>query len=189
MESSSQHSAPVSGVQQLPLVSRLLDKFYLLCACLSAFSLVALCSLVLWSVLSRIVGQFSSGTTDYAGYFMAASTFLAFAYTFRSHGHIRVELFFKKYQGRALPLFCFAAMAATTTYLAYYLIVLCYDAWEYQERSEGADAILLWIPQSVIAFGALVFAIAVWQSLLEYLLLEPADENHPTISDSNGENI
>jgi hypothetical protein len=34
-------------------------------------------------------------------------------------------------------------------------------SFDFQERSEGADEILIWIPQTSVAFGSLIFFVAV----------------------------
>jgi hypothetical protein len=38
------------------------------------------------------------------------------------------------------------------------MLLISYD---FQERSEGADEILIWIPQTSVAFGSLIFFVAV----------------------------
>ena len=38
------------------------------------------------------------------------------------------------------------------------MLLISYD---FQERSEGADEILIWIPQTSVAIGSLIFFIAV----------------------------
>ena len=80
-------------------LSRGLDRLYLWCVWLSGVLLILLCLLVLWSILARIVGVFSGGATDVAGYVMATSTFTALAYTFRTNGHIRVGLLIQRFIG------------------------------------------------------------------------------------------
>ena len=40
------------------------------------------------------------------------------------------------------------------------------DSYEYGERSEGADAILLWIPQTPVAIGSILFALSTIHVLL-----------------------
>ena len=39
-------------------------------------------------------------------------------------------------------------------------------SYEFQERSEGADEILIWIPQSSVAMGSLLFFICVFHQLI-----------------------
>ena len=138
-------------------ISKMMDGVYKLGAYAAGALLILLCALVLYSILARAFGLYAGGATDFAGYVMATSTFLALAYTFRSNGHIRVQLLIQKLSHtprRGVEVFCLAFLACITTYLAYYMARLTYDSWDFGERSEGADAVLLWIPQTPVAIGA-----------------------------------
>lgn len=154
----------------MTLLGRILDRIYLLGAYLSGLLLVLLCALVVWSILARILGVFAGGATDVAGYVMATSTFMALAYTFRTQGHIRVAFLIQKMTGakrRALEYWCLGILSAVSLYLAYYMIALARESYAWGDRSEGADAILLWIPQTPVALGSALFALAVVHSFLE----------------------
>ncbi len=147
-----------------------LDRVYLVGAYLSGLLLILLCALVIWSILARLLGVFAGGASDVAGYVMATSTFMALAYTFRSQGHIRVALFIQKVMGakrRALEYWCLGIMSAISVYLAYYMVALAEESYEWEERSEGADAMLLWIPQTPVAIGSTLFAMAVVHTFAE----------------------
>ena len=41
---------------------------------------------------------------------------------------------------------------------------------KFEERSEGADEILIWIPQSAVAFGSIIFFICVFHHLINSIL-------------------
>ncbi len=147
-----------------------LDKVYLIGAWLSGLLLILLCGLVIWSILARVVGVFAGGATDVAGYVMATSTFMALSYTFRSQGHIRVALLIQNLMGttrRIFELWCLGVLSAISVFLAWYMARLAIDSWEFGERSEGADAILMWIPQTPVAVGSALFALAVVHTFLE----------------------
>jgi TRAP-type C4-dicarboxylate transport system permease small subunit len=151
-------------------LSNALDTLYRIGAVAAGALLVLLCSLVLFSVASRMFGFFAGGATDVAGYVMATSTFLALAYTFRTQGHIRVALLIQNFHGtrrRVVEILCLAIMATVTSYLAFYMYRLVYDSWDYNERSEGADAILIWIPQLPVAIGAFLLAVSVLHTLVQ----------------------
>lgn len=149
---------------RLSRLSGLLDAVYNGCLYCAGALLCALCVLVLYSIAARLFGFFAGGATDVAGYLMAAATFLALAPTFRANGHIFVSLLTSRLpprRQRALSLAAHAVMAAATLYLAFYMTRLAYFSFQFKERSEGADAILLWIPQAPAAFGAALFAVCV----------------------------
>ena len=77
--------------------------------------------------------------------------------------------------------FCLAVGSLLSAYLAYYMVQLTYFSWRFEERSEGGDAILIWIPQSAAAAGACVLALCVGHALARALgghdPLESAGDN------------
>ncbi len=143
---------------------RFLDRLYLACGVLAAVFMIAIAVLIFLSVFTRLTGTYVPGLTDYAGYVMAASSFLALAYTFGHGGHIRVNLVLSKLRGRArraLELWCHGVGGALAAYLAYYCVKMASVSYEIGELSEGPDATPLWIPQTALAVGSTVFAISV----------------------------
>lgn len=171
----------------MSMLKKALDWVYLIGAYISGLLLIFLCGLVVWSVLARLIGVFAGGATDVAGYVMATSTFMALAYTFRSQGHIRVALLIQNVMGakrRMLEYWCLGVMSAISVYLAYYMIALAEESYEWEERSEGADALLLWIPQTPVAVGSTLFALAVVHTFLEAIFdYESVD---PTLNKGEG---
>ena len=79
-----------------------LDRLYDSAAALAALFMVALLGMVLTSILGRELGFHVRGTDAYAGYFMAASGFLALAHTLKRGEHIRVTLLTSRLRGSAL---------------------------------------------------------------------------------------
>jgi TRAP-type C4-dicarboxylate transport system permease small subunit len=151
-------------------LSKGMEIIYLSAGYGSAVLLVFLCGLILYSVLARFLGLYLGGVNDLAGYVMATSTFMALSYTFRSDGHIRVGLIIQRFTGstrRGLEIVCLAIMAAVIWFFAFYMGRLVYFAFIFGERSEGADATPLWIPQTPVALGSALFAIAVTHSLIQ----------------------
>jgi TRAP-type C4-dicarboxylate transport system permease small subunit len=166
-----------------------LDHIYRIAGILAGIALVFLLVLVLYSIVARMFGLFAGGATDFAGYVMAASSFLALAYTFRGNGHIRVQLLIQAMTGgrrRAVEIFCLAIMSAATAFVAFYMSRLALESYEFGERSEGADAVLLWIPQTPVAIGAILLAVAVIHTLL--LALFDYDAINPDEQGSEGPN-
>jgi TRAP-type C4-dicarboxylate transport system permease small subunit len=166
-------------------LSDFLDRVYRLGGLLSGVGLVCLCMLVLYSILARLIGLYAGGATDFAGYVMATSTFLALADTFRANGHIRVQLLVQRFMGgtrRVIEIICLGIMAAATSFVAIYMIRLAYDSYDFGERSEGADAVLLWMPQTPVAIGALLLAVSVLhtfiQAFVDYDAVNPEMQGH-----------
>ena len=101
---------------------------------------------------------------------MATASFLALADTFRANGHIRVQLLIQNLHGqtrRGIEILCLTVLSGVSVFLAYYMGRLAYDSYDFGERSEGADAILLWIPQTPVFVGALLLALAVLHTLVQ----------------------
>ncbi len=151
------------------LVEYLLERLYVISGYLAAGFMVLLAICIMTSIGSAWAGVYVPGITAYAGYCMAASSFLALAYTFRDEGHIRVGIVLSRLHGRSrklLELWCLAVASVLTAYLAFYSIKMTWVSYRFEEKSEGADATLLWIPQSGMAIGATILAIAVAHTLV-----------------------
>ena len=145
-------------------LDRWLCRLYNLCGYMAAFLLVAMGVFIVASILTRLLGVYIPGLTEYSGYAMAGTGFLALAYTFQNQGHIRVGLLLNVLRGRnrhMLQIWCLAAATVFSGFLALYMVKMTYISWLLDDRSEGADAIPLWIPQTLPATGAAVFAVCV----------------------------
>ena len=100
---------------------------------------------------------------------MAASSFFALAYTFVEGGHIRITLFLERFSGNKknyLEKWCLAVASFFSGYLAFYFIKMLIISFKFQERSEGADEILIWIPQMSVAFGSTIFFVCVFHQFI-----------------------
>lgn len=147
-----------------------LGRVYRWCGYGAAGCLVALLGLVLVSMGSRAAGVYVAGLNEYAGYFMAAGSFLALAWTLEHGGHIQVDLVLGRLAGRArlaAELWVLGVGALVCGWLAWYLGRLVYFSWMYGDRSEGADASLLWVVQLPVWFGASVLALCLVHRLVK----------------------
>lgn len=146
-----------------------LSRLYLVCGGLAALFLVAIAVLVLLSITSRLLGYSIPGLSAYAGYCMAASSFLALAYTFEHGGHIRVAIVLQNLRGRGrrlAELWCLSAGLFLAGYLAWFSIKMVRVSLEIGDVSQAPDATPLWIPQLGMAIGATVLAIALLDRLI-----------------------
>jgi TRAP-type C4-dicarboxylate transport system permease small subunit len=141
----------------------LLERTYLYAGYLAAFFLFCIFLTTMLQVLTRYIGINLRGLTDYAGYFMAASAFLAFAHTFNHGSHIRIELFlsmmgrFRKWGER----FSFICASAACLWLSYFAWSMVYWSRALNDVSQGMDATPMWLPQVSMAFGMSLLALAV----------------------------
>ncbi len=139
----------------------------------AAFFLILVAIFILTGIASRIFGFYIRGLAEYSGYCMAASSFFALAYTFVEGGHIRITLFLEKVSGNKkniLEIWCLIIASFYSGYLAYYFLKMLKISYEFQERSEGADEILIWIPQISVALGSLIFFVCVFHQLILRIL-------------------
>jgi TRAP-type C4-dicarboxylate transport system permease small subunit len=151
------------GRLKLEPVWRQLDRLYLASGYLAAFCMVCIFVLTMAQIGGRLIGQNLRGVTDYAGYFMAASAFLAFAHTLNRGAHVRIELFLSmlgSYRNWAEKL-CFLCSTAIAVWFSYYTWTMVYWSYALGDVSQGLDATPLWIPQLSMAFGASLLALAV----------------------------
>jgi TRAP-type C4-dicarboxylate transport system permease small subunit len=149
-----------------------LDRMYMLCGYVAAFFLCCIFLTTMLQVVTRLAGMNISGLTDYAGYFMAASAFLAFAHTFNRGAHIRIELFLSM-MGRYRKFaewFSFFVSSAIAVWLAYFAWSMIYWSYTLNDISQGLDATPIWIPQLSMAFGMSIFAISIIDHGLRLLL-------------------
>ena len=100
---------------------------------------------------------------------MASASFFALAYTFIEGGHIRITLFLEKLSGSKrwlIEIWCLSLASFFSGYLAFYFIKMLIISYKFQERSEGADEILIWIPQTSVAIGSTIFFICVFHQFI-----------------------
>ena len=144
-------------------IDNYLRALYKLAGYLAAFFLILVALFILTGIASRIFGFYIRGLA------MAAASFFALAYTFVEGGHIRITLFLEKLspiKKRILEIWCLIISSFFSGYLAFYFPKMLFISYQFQERSEGADEILIWIPQISVAIGSLIFFIAVFHQLI-----------------------
>jgi TRAP-type C4-dicarboxylate transport system permease small subunit len=132
-------------------------------AAVAALFMVGLLVMVLLSVTGRQFNFYVPGTDAYAGYFMAASGFLALAHTLKRGEHIRVTLILAALSGRwkkGLEVWSLAFASALSALFAFYSCRLAWQSHTFNDVSTGSDATPLWIPQIGMAVGTVILAIA-----------------------------
>jgi len=125
-------------------------------------------------MVARWTGEVFPGAASYAGYAMAAASFLAFANALNRGAHIRVSVLLNALPAgpkRLLEIWCFGLAAAIAWYFTYYAYWFVYWSWKFNEVSQSQDATSLWIPQSVMVVGGGILAIALTDNLL-YLIVK-----------------
>ena len=164
-----------------------LDGLYLAGGVVAAFFMVAILVVIVLQMAARWTGIAFPGSTEYAGYAMAAASFFAFAHTLNRGAHIRVGLLLARL-GRWRwhgEVWCFAIGTALSWYLAYYAVRAVGWSYRFHDVSQGQDATPLWIPQLAMAIGAILLAIAFADHLVRLVALgahgivaEAVEESH-----------
>lgn len=162
----------------------LLDWLYRASGAVAAFFLFAICVVVLLQVGANLIdavikafggapiGLVIPSYAEFTGYFLAAASFLALAYTLRAGDHIRVELVLQRLGAgvrRAAEIWCAAASAAVSMYFTWYSTGLVFESIEFGDLSPGIVPVPLWIPQAAMALGLAVLAIALLDDLVRLL--------------------
>ena len=150
-------------------IDNFLKNIYRFSGYIAALFLILVATFILIGIASRIFGFYIRGLAEYSGYCMAASSFFALAYTFVEGGHIRITLFLEKVSGvkkKLLEIWCLIIASFYSGYVAFYFIKMLKISYEFQERSEGADEILIWISQTSVAIGSLIFFVCVFHQFI-----------------------
>ena len=178
-----------------PFFRKALDSLYLMGGIVSAMFLLTMLGIIVAQMVARWSGQAFPGSTNYAGYCMAASSFLALAYALNSGSHIRVNLMLSalgRYR-RWGEIWCFAVAAFLATYFARYAIKTTQGSIKWNDISQGQDATPLWIPQIAMSVGTVILAIAVWDNLFRMLfegdsniVAETVEEDAPSTMPMEG---
>lgn len=171
-------------------IRKTLDFLYLASGVAAALCLIAILVLIVAQMVARWTGEIFPGAPDYAGYAMAAASFLAFANALNRGAHIRVSILLNavpKGARRLLEIWCFALGAAVAWYFTYYAYWFVYWSWKFNEVSQGQDATLLWIPQSVMVIGGGLMALALTDNLFHVILKGDHRISRDIVEQSHGE--
>ena len=159
-------------------IDKFLNSFYRYSGYIASFFLILILVFIFTGIASRVFGFYIRGLTEYSGYSLATASFLALAYTFNENGHIRITLFLDKAEGgvlRFLSIWCLAISTFFSGFLAFYFIKMWIVSIQLGERSQGADEILLWIPQTGVAIGAIIFFVCILHNFLKLFIKKHND--------------
>lgn len=145
------------------MARRILDFLYAAAERAAALFLFSIFAVVCLQIGARWIGVSFPGAANYAGYALAAASFLALAPALNRGAHIRVGLLL-----RALPpsrrrwgeAFCLGVAAVVCVGFAAAAIRAALWSAKINDISQGQDATPLWIPQSAMGAGATLLAVA-----------------------------
>lgn len=151
----------------------ILDNIYRVAGGIAGICIVVICATILVRVIGRWFGVVIPSSGDIAGYLLAASSFLALAYSFRSGSHIRVSLFLQKIRPSSLiyverSVLTFASILVC--YLSYHLSYMVYESWLFEEVTHGYVPMPLWLVQLPVAIGSAIFALSFIDTTIRHFL-------------------
>lgn len=161
---------------------KILDHLYRGSGIAAAVFLAAICLVVILQVGANVVdvvagwifghsfGLMVPSYAEFAGFFLAAASFLALAYTLRCGAHIRVSMVIQNLtagQRQVIEVWCTAIGVLLSGYFSIYTIGLIVESYEFGDLSPGMVPIPLWIPQVPMAVGLVVLTIALIDELVE----------------------
>jgi TRAP-type C4-dicarboxylate transport system permease small subunit len=148
----------------------ILDRFFRLLGALGAFFILATLVIEVVNIVGRELGYSMAGADAYAGYSLAAGSFLALAYALRSGDHIRVTLILQRLHGRPrwwMEVLCLVVATLLSSYFAWFAARLVWGSYTFHDISQNVDATPLWIPQLSMALGLFGLALAFAEQLVE----------------------
>jgi TRAP-type C4-dicarboxylate transport system permease small subunit len=151
--------------------------------------LVAILCVIVAQMVARWSGVAFPGSSEYAGYLMAASSFLAFAYALNHGAHIRVSLMLTALGRHRFwgELWALVIGTAASSYLAWFAVKATKWSYKLHDVSQGQDATPIWIVQIPMAFGAVLLAICFFDNLVTLILTRRDNIGSDMVDQSQGE--
>ena len=149
-----------------------LERLYTASGMLAGVFLVLIALLSLAQICGRLLGFAAYSFDDFAGFCMAASSFLGLAHTYRRNEHIRVALVVDRFSGgkrQVLETLCLSASAFLIGFFAWYATDMAWTSYAINDVSQGLVAVPLWLPQSGMALGLAIMSIALLDDLVTVL--------------------
>jgi TRAP-type C4-dicarboxylate transport system permease small subunit len=151
---------------------KFLDGLYTGSGILAGVFLILIAALTLAQIGGRLLGFAAYSYDDFAGFCMAASSFLGLAHTYRRNEHIRVALVVDRFSGRkrlVLETLCLSTSTFLIGFFAWYASAGVLTSYQLHDVSQGLVAVPLWIPQSGMALGLVIMTIALLDDLVGVL--------------------
>ena len=149
-----------------------LELVYRASGLLAGFFLIAIAVLTAAQIGGRLLGLPAYSFDDFAGFSLAASSFLGLAYTLRANEHIRMTLLLhhtRPAARRALEIVCLLVAAFLCGMFAWHTCDMALTSFQLGDVSQGLVPVPLWIPQSGMALGLVMLEIAFVDDLVAAL--------------------
>lgn len=146
-----------------------LNAVYRASGVLAGVFLVAIGVMSLIQIVGRLLGLAAYSFDELAGYCMAASSFLGLAWTLRCNEQIRMTIVINMTKGRihqTLEILCLALATFMVGFFAWASVDMVLTSYRLNDVSQGLVPMKLWIPQSGMAAGLAILALAFLDDLL-----------------------
>jgi TRAP-type C4-dicarboxylate transport system permease small subunit len=144
---------------------RFLDGVYFASGVVSAFFMVMILLLIVSQMIARWTSVALPGTTEFAGYAMAATSFFALCHAMTRGAHIRVSILLNatNFTKKWLDIFAVFAAAVIATYFARFAIKTTIFSEILNDRTQGQDQIPEWV---VAVFSLPATPLSEWVSAI-----------------------
>jgi TRAP-type C4-dicarboxylate transport system permease small subunit len=135
---------------------RLLDRVYLVSGIIAAIFMITILVIIIVQMAARWINIPFEGSTEFAGYAMAATSFFALAHALSRGAHIRVSILLNLNRFTRLWLDAFAMLIAaiTATYFARFAVKTNFMSEILNDRTQGQDQIPEWVLTCIKMFGS-----------------------------------
>ena len=132
-----------------------LDRLYFGAGVLAAVFMITILVIIVFQMIARWIGVTFEGSTEFAGYAMAATSFFALAHAFSRGAHIRVSILLNLNNFTRLWVDALAMLIAAiiATYFARFAIKTNFLSEMLNDRTQGQDQIPDWFLSILKMFG------------------------------------
>lgn len=138
---------PLKAKRILTPLWAILDKIYLTSGIIAAMFMVIILLLIIAQMIARWSSVPFQGSTEFAGYAMAATSFFAMAYTLNHGAHIRVSILLNanKFTKMWIDVFAMFIAAIIATYFARFAVKTNFMSEILNDRTQGQDQVPEWL--------------------------------------------
>ncbi len=149
-----------------------LRKLYHGCGMAAAACIFVIAFSVVVEIILRLFGMSLPGVIEIATFALVGASFLALAHTFRHNVHIRITVVTTRLPARfhkPFEMFALVVAAAVALWLTYYGATMTWEAYIFNDRSDGLLSIPLWIPQLMMTWGIFLLAVSIIEEFVKML--------------------
>ena len=151
------------------MLSKFLRGLYLGGGVAAAVAVFLIAACVIVGVVARLFHTTLPGGIEIATFCLVAASFLALAHTFRHNVHIRITVLTQCLPARLVrPVEMFALFVAgiISFWLTYQTGNMTWEAFLFNDQSDGMLSIPLWIPELSMTLGILLLAVSITEEFI-----------------------